>query len=167
MLLFLIFFSFIIAILDASFFPAIKIAGGVIELTTITMLLLVFLGSFRNASIFLVLSVIFLTLLTKIPPIYFLIPNFIILAIFVFLASKRIVSKPGTLLSFSIFFFAVLVADLVKLTILAEFSFSNLSIALFDGLYSAIFATIIYWISNKIYHFFNPQIIGEEIKFAK
>ncbi len=167
MFVFLIILSFIVAILDASLFPTLKIAGGIIELTTISMLILVFFGSFRSACIFLIFSAIFLSLLTKIPAIYFLIPNFVILAVFVFLTTRRIVTKPGTLLSFPIFFFAVLVVDLIKLTILAKFSFFNLSITVVDSLYSAVFATIIYWSINKIYHFFNPQISGEKIKFAK
>jgi len=152
------------AFLEATLLPTLKIAGGMIELATITMTAIMFFGSLRYSSVFLIFSTIFLSIFTQMPPIYFLLPNFVILAILVFLISRRILAKPGTLPSFFLFFAAVSITDLIKLVIFWNFSLSSLYAILPDAIYSATAATIIYFIANRIFLYFNPQMMREKIK---
>lgn len=161
---FIFILSLISAFLEATLLPALKIAGGMIELGTIAITVMMFFRSLRYSSIFLLLSAIFLSVFSQMPIIYFLLPNFIVLAILLFLINRRILTKPGTLASFFIFFTAVVVANLVKIVMLASFSLVSIYTILPNALYSAVIATIIYFVANRIYLYFNPQVLREEIK---
>ena len=50
---------------------------------------------------------------------------------------------------------------------MGRISGDNLLTAIYSSLYSAIFATAIYFITNKIYFFLNPQIMRERIKISR
>ena len=162
-----VFLAILSALLQSTFLPTVKIFAGLVELDIIVLLIFLFFGSLREASVFLFIFAIFSAIFSQIPAVYFLLPDFIVIVIFVLLSRLRIIIRPGTLFSFPLFFLAVVIADLVKLAVLLKFSFYNLSIILADALLTAFVATIIYWAVNKIYHFLNPQITREKIKLVE
>jgi len=157
----------IAALLQSTFIPAVKISGGVIEIGVMLTLLFLFFGSLREASVFLVIFAIFSTIFSQIPLIYFLLPTFVVIVIFIFLSRRRIISRPGTLLSFLIFLIGTIIADLVKLLIMARFSLHNLLTVLIDALLTAFVGAIIYFLISKIYRYLNPQLDKEKIKLAE
>ena len=163
----LIILSFISALLEATILPAAKIAGGFFELGTVIIIIFSFWSRWRDAGIFLIFWAIFLAMLTKIPAVYFLLPNFIIMIGFFFLFSRRVIPRPTTLFSFPLFFVAVAFVDFIKILILAEFSLSGFSHLIADAFISALFATVVYYMINKIYFFFNPGVAKERVKLAE
>lgn len=167
MFIVIIIFAIFTAFLEASFLPTLRIAGGMIQLITITVAVLMLFGSLRYSSLFLLVSALIISIITAMPVTYFLLPNFVVLAIILFLINRRILIRPSALESFFIFFAAVVVADLVGIVMAAGFSPRNFYLILPDALYSAIVATLLYWFANKIYLYFNPQVLREEIKLLR
>lgn len=159
--------SFVAAFFEVTFLPTIKIAGGVIELGTIIVTTVMLFGSLRYSSIFLLLSAVFLSIFSQLPAVIFLLPNFLVLVILIFLRNRRVLGKPNTLVAFFIFFTAVVLVDLVKMTMLARFSLPVIYLILPDALYSAVIATTLFYIANRIYRYFNTQLEREEIKLLR
>jgi len=162
-----VFLAILSALLQSTFLPTVKIFAGLIELNVAILLIFLFFGSLREASVFLFIFAIFSAIFSQIPVIYLLLPEFIVIVIFVLLSKQRIIIRPGTLFSFPLFFLATVIADLAKLAILLKFSFHNFSIVFADALLTAFVATAIYWVVNKIYHFLNPQVDRERIKLME
>ena len=162
-----VFLAMLLALVQSTFMPTVKIFGGLVELDIVVLLLFLFFGSLKDASIFLLIFMIFSAIFSRIPAVFFLLPDFIVIVIFLLLSRLRIVIRPGTLFSFPLFFLATVIADLVKLAILLRFSFHNLLVIPADALITAFVATIIYWVVNRIYHFLNPQVDRERIKLAE
>lgn len=155
------------AFLQATLLPTLQIAGGMIQLSTIAVVALMFFGSLRYSSIFLLLSAITLSIFTSVPVIYFLLPNFVVLIVLLLLINRRILTKPMILTSFFVFFAAVIVADMVKMAILTSFSLANFYTILPDALFSAVVGSGLYYLANKIYIYFYPQVLREEIKLLR
>jgi len=152
------------AFLQSSLTPALTIWGGIIELPLIIILLFLFSNHFKEASVFLLISATFLSIFSADSIVYLILPDFLIIGIYLFLNKKRMILSPNTLLSFPLFVIAAMVSDLAKLLLFGNLGVENLLLLAKNSLVSAIVGTFIFYFVNKIYHFFNPQIARERIK---
>jgi hypothetical protein len=164
MWLFIFLISLIVALLDTTVAPSMSIYGGVVSFTTSVILIFLVKKSFRNASALLIFSTIFLVIFSQVPVAYILLPNFFLLITVILVTNKRLIDRPSTILSVPIFIFTFLFFGLLKLLIMREFSLVNLFLMSKGAIYSAIFTAILYFITNKISYFLNPQAGREQIK---
>jgi hypothetical protein len=156
-----------VAFMQSTIIPALSVSGGQIELQIIIILLFLFFGRLREACIFLLVCSTFSALFSGAPIIYLVLPDFLIISIYVFLDRRRIFFRPGTLLAFPIIFLAVALADFFKLIMLSKLGAGIVSVLLANSIYSAIVGMIIFYFINKIYHLLNPHIMRERIKLAR
>jgi len=164
---FSIFLAIFCAFLQSTFLPAISIYGGAIEISLVVVLIFLFFGRLREASIFLLVSALFSSLFSGVPVIYQILPEFLIVAIYVFLDYKRVFFRPNTLLALPVFILAVVLADFSRLVLLREVAVGNIQVLIANALYTAIFGTGIFYITNKIFHLLNPHIMRDRIKLGR
>lgn len=156
--------AIIIAFLQSTIAPALSIYGGTIDLILVVTLIFLFHRGVRNSSIFLVASSVVLAVISGLPLIYLVLPNFIIIILYSFLTQRRILSKPSRLLSLLIIFAATILIEAIKMLVMRRLSFSYAAPIFSSSIYNAIIGGTIYYLCNKIHFFLNPQLLRERIK---
>lgn len=159
--------AIIIAIISSTITPSLTIHAGELDLNLIIMLIFLFYGRVRDTCIFLLVSSITLSILCGIPLIYLILPNFLLILLYLFLSNRRIISRPRVLLSLIMFFLASILVNLIKIIVMQQLSFSLLTPILVSSLYNAIIGGTIYYFCNKIYYFMNPQLLREKVKIGR
>lgn len=159
--------AIIIALLQSSIVPAATIFGSIIDLILIATLIFLFFGAFRQASLFLLISSIMLAILSGIPIIYLILPNFLLMVAYLILSSRRIISLPSTLFSLPLFFIAPFVANFAKLLIMQRFSFSLIAPISTGAIFTAAVGGLLYFLCSRAYHMINPQILRDRIKISR
>ncbi|MEI8061040.1 MAG: hypothetical protein WCG99_01975 [Candidatus Berkelbacteria bacterium] len=156
----------IAAVLQSTIIPSLTVFGGLVDLILIVVLIYLFYSSVSNAGIFLLVASIVISVLSGIHLIYIILPNFVVMLVYVLLSSRRIISRPSVIFSIFLFFLACVFAGLVKMLEVNIFSFSTLVPILFSSLIGALAGGILYYFCNKIYYFFNPQISREKVRIS-
>jgi len=156
-----------VALLQSSIVPAATIFGGIIDLILIIILIFLFFGAFRQASLFLLLSSVTLTILTGVPIIYLILPNFLLMIVYLILSNRRIISWPSTLFSLPLFFIASVAASLIKLLIMQRFSPSLIVPISIGGIFTMAIGGVLYFLCSRAYHTINPQILRDRIKISR
>lgn len=155
-----------VALLQSSIVPAATIFGSAADLILIVTLIFLFFGAFRQASFFLLLSSIILTILSGIPIIYIILPNFLLMVGYLILSSRRIISLPSTLFSLPLFFIASFAASFIKLLIMQRFSLSLIEPISIGGIFAATIGGALYFFCSRAYHAINPQILRDKVKIS-
>lgn len=162
-------FSIILAIFAAltqsTIAPSLSVYGGTIDIILVVLLVLLFYGHIRHTGIFLVVSAIILSIISGIQLIYLILPYFVLAAIYLFLSSRRIISRPSTIVSLTTFFIASVFANLVSILEIHNFSVSLISSVLSSAILNMLVGGTIYYFCNKVYYSLNPQISREKVKF--
>ncbi|MEI6144175.1 MAG: hypothetical protein WCP91_01095 [Candidatus Berkelbacteria bacterium] len=156
----------IVAVLQSTIIPSLTVFGGLIDLVLVVVLIYLFYGYVRNAGIFLLVASIVISVLSGIQLIYIILPNFVVMIVYVLLSSRRIISRPSVIFSILLFFLTCVAASLVKMLEVKIFSFLTLMPILFSSLIGAFVGGILYYFCNKIYYFFNPQISREKVRIS-
>lgn len=156
--------SFLASLYDVTLASTISLLGGTISAVLAVLLVFLIAKSTKNASVMLIFSVIFLTILSQVPAILIITPYFFVFILTIFLVSRRIIDRPPVTLSFAFFFLLSLIAGLIKIIIMMEISLPNFFLIAKSSFMTAILATLIYYVYNKINFFFNPQAAREKVR---
>jgi hypothetical protein len=70
-------------------------------------------------------------------------------------------------MSLPMFFFATILFELIKITIMRSFSIHYLAPIIASSIMMVIVGGVIYWFCNKIYYFLNPQLMREKVKISR
>lgn len=156
-----------VALLQSSIVPAATIFNSVVDLILIVTLIFLFFGAFRQASLFLLISSIILTILSGIPIIYIILPNFFLMIVYLITTSRRIISRPATLFSLPLFFIASFAASFIKLLIMQRLSSSLIVPISIGGIFTAAIGGALYFLCSRAYHAINPQILRDKVKISQ
>lgn len=160
-------FAIFVAFMQSTISPSLAIYSGILDLLLVVILIFLFYGSVRQACFFLLISAIVLSTLSGVPLVYIILPNFLLIVGYLLLSSKRIISRPTTLVSLPIILLSSVFVGFVKILIMQRLSTLLIVPIISGSVLTMLVGGAAYYFCNKAYYFLNPQLLREKIKISR
>lgn len=164
MIIFFLFLSYFLALLQATFFANFNFFSVSIDIILITSLVILFIGYRRQSLFFLIASIIFLSLFSSAPFVTLFFSYFFVFFPYIILEQQKIISSPTVATSIIYFFLSVIVVNLFHIIFSADLAPDFFYLLIISALLNSIVGFLVYYLVNKVLVFYNPYVRDKKIK---